>query len=178
MASQGRFLDTARMSKHPPACTLASAALALLLSGCGSLYYAPKGAQTATLKLTNTSPHGTAGVAVYDNPRCEGGGKPVSYNAIGRGASIEVPVDAGKPLTFYFDGDRHTDIRLDAQGAVVKADVRRCQAPARFRPDVGGRYEAVFTDDGQRCRVEVFALAAGQRQPVPHESLQWGRCSG
>lgn len=153
---------------------LAAAFAIALVTGCGSIYYAPQTSTLAKLRITNDSMMGEAGAGIYDNPYCIGG-KAVSFNAIRRGQQIDIPVDAGEPITFVVDGDRGSKITI-VGGTVSSADIRRCQAPGRFVPQAGGHYEVVFHDDGKQCRVAVYEISSGSRQPAPSaQSLIWGR---
>ena len=151
-------------------------ALSCLLVSCASIYYAPQTGSTALVRFTNATSFGPAGAGIYDNPHCIGG-KAVSFDAIPKGKSIDVPVDAGGPLTFVVDGDRGSDIRIGGGGvaSVIKADIKRCQAPGRFMTTVGGKYEVVYSDTGTQCRVEVYDISSGQRRETPQEKLIWGR---
>lgn len=155
--------------------------IACLLAACGGIYYKPETTSIATVRFTNASSYGPAGAGIYDNPHCIGG-KAVSFDAIPSGKSVDVATDAGRLLTFVVDGDRGSDIRIGLPGGsgvpyVTKAEIKRCQAPGRFLPAIGGKYEVVYTDYGSRCEVEVFDIASGQRKVLPHEKLRWGPVS-
>ena len=153
--------------------TIVSVIFAVGVAGCGSLYYKAQTGQTATVKFTNASTLGVAGIAIFDNPHCTGSGKAVSYNNVAKGGSIDVNVDAGKPLALYFDGDRGSDIRITLSGSIRQLDIRRCQAPTRFTPAVGRMYEVEFTDNGAECQVNVYETSSGQRTPFPSDKLRW-----
>jgi hypothetical protein len=154
----------------------------LLIAGCGSIYYSPQTTSLATLRITNASKLGPAGAGIYDNPYCIGG-KAVSFNAVRSGQFTEIKIDAGHPITFVVDGDRGSDIQitvgptLQSGMSLVKADIKRCQAPGRFTPGIGGIYEIVYTDDGKQCNVEVFDTLRASRSNVAFEQLVWGRAS-
>lgn len=145
----------------------------VLLSGCGTIYYAPQTSSTAGLRITNASLVGEAGSGIYDNPYCIGG-KAMGFNAVPKGQSADYVVDAGQPLTFVVDGDRGSVIRNLGSGA-AQIDIRRCQTPGRFTPAPGGKYEIIFHDDGRACSVEVADISSGSRRPVGYEKLVWGR---
>jgi hypothetical protein len=151
---------------------IAILAASAVLAGCAGMYYAPRGAATASLRVTNQSLLGPLGAAVYDGPNCPGG-KALAAENVGKGRSAEYAVDAGMPLTVVFDGDRGSAVRL-ANGSVSSADIRRCQAPVVLTLQAGGKYEAVYSDDGRACSVEVFDLGSGARQPYPHQKVVRG----
>lgn len=143
-------------------------ALCLALSGCGSMYYAPKdGGPQAQLTITNHSKMGRASGAIYKTLNCSDAGKSLGFNLIYVGKGETYPIDAGQPLTFLVHGDRGSEI------SAIKFNYVYCLGTATFAPQPGGRYEAVFKDDGTHCGVEVFDIGSGARQPVAFERRQF-----
>ena len=88
-------------------------------------------------------------------------------------------IDAGKPITFDVGGDRGSKVGIaispNQSFSLRNVDIKQCLAPARFTPKPGGSYEAVYTDDGSHCAVEIFDIASGSRRPAQFVKLVWGR---
>jgi hypothetical protein len=98
---------------------------------------------------------------------CSDPGKSLGFNVIYVGQSAAYPIDAGQPLTFMVHGDRGSEITSTKFNDVY------CLSLATFAPKPGGRYEAVFQDDGQQCSVELLDVAGGLRQSVPVDRRQY-----
>jgi len=158
-------------------------ALAAQLVGCAGMYYQPAASSPrAAIRLENKSEHGPVQMVVYDNPQCIGG-KFIGANAVPKGYSRDIAVEAGAPLTFAVTGERGTTITttrgqaIGAMPVISDITVRNCQTYSRFTPLPGASYKLTFTDDGAACAIALSEVSMQSERALPFEKLTYGRQS-
>lgn len=143
----------------------------LLLAGCTASPYQPElaGQPVATLRLASVH-SAEARVAVLDGEcvpfvRADWDKRAHPIAQLKNSGSVYQKVPAGKPLALAFFTSTTTVEKDVATDAV-------CAVAMRFNPEGGADYEAVFSGDGDNCRLEIGkmrpATGSGARtEPVP-----------
>lgn len=127
-----------------------------LLAGCGSMnYQIPAGSPSASLTLRNAVGQGEVGMTTHQNIDCRDAGKYVPGSTLKPGTEASVAIEAGRPFTFAVQSLR--PVKGGNANVVVPGLIALnvCHVAGTFTPESGRQYVAVFTDEGNVCRVVV-----------------------